>query len=264
MSTDLPPLRVAQLSDLHLFAAPSSQLLGITTRTSFEAVLALALESAPAALLVTGDLVQDHSATAYQALRKRLDASAVPYDVLAGNHDHPDLCAAHFGAGSVAAVRWQRRADWNLGLLNSQVSGRNRGGIVPAQLAAIEQRLRADAAPTVLALHHHPLPSGSAWLDQLDAEGGAELLALCDAYPQVRAVLFGHIHQEFTQARGHYQLLAAPATCVQFQPHSAQFAVGRQQPGYREVLLHADGHLTSRVVRLSRYHEVPLAQSTGY
>lgn len=81
---------------------------------------------------------------------------------------------------------------------------------------------------------------------------------------QVRAVLFGHIHQEFTQARGHYQLLAAPATCVQFQPHSAEFTVDNRQPGYREVLLHADGHVTSRVVRLSQYHEVPLAQSTGY
>jgi 3',5'-cyclic-AMP phosphodiesterase len=265
MTILIPPLRLAQLSDPHLFAAPQQQLLGITTRASFEAVLTLALASAPDVMLITGDLVQDNTPAAYAALRERLDASGVPYAVLAGNHDHPALCTTHFGAASVAAVQRQHWGGWNLLLLNSQVAGRNRGGISPAQLAELDTILRADAAPTLLALHHHPLPSGSAWLDTLDAEGGAELLELCDRWPQVKAVLCGHIHQALTHARSHYQLLGAPSTCVQFQPQSANFAVdGQQQPGYRELLLYADGQLRSRVVRQTDYQESPQLQSSGY
>lgn len=241
MSILIPPLRVAQLTDPHLFAVPTRQLLGITTRASFDAVLALALASTPKLLLLTGDLVQDATPSAYAALRKRLAASGVPTALVAGNHDHPELLTAYFGAASIAALQQQRQAGWNLLLLNSQVTRHNRGSISHQQRADLETILRSDSAPTLLALHHHPLPSGSAWLDTLDAEGGEEVLKLCDRYPQVKAVIFGHIHQELAQQRHHYQLLGAPSTCVQFQPHSANFAVdAQQQPGYRELLLHAD------------------------
>lgn len=259
------PWRVLQLSDPHLFADPAGRLLGITTRTSFDAVLALATTAPATALLLTGDLVQDNSLAGYVALRERLAAVNCPTHCLAGNHDHPELLQAHFGTAAVAPIQQLWLPPWRLLLLNSQVTGHNHGGFQHAQLVELTQQLTEDSAPTVLFLHHHPLPIHSRWLDTLAVENGAELLRICDQHPHVKGVIFGHIHQEFAAVRSGYQLLGAPATCVQFLPGSSNFAVDDQRlPGYRELLLNANGVLTSRVVRLAHYHESPLLKSKGY
>ncbi|MBV5309896.1 metallophosphoesterase [Chromatium okenii] len=259
------PLRVLQLSDPHLFATPDGRLLGITTRTSFEAVLALATATPAAALILTGDLVHDNSAVSYAALSNRLAAVDCPTHCLAGNHDHPELLATHFGVAAIAPVQQVRLPLWKLLLLNSQVADHNHGRIQRKQLTELTQLLTEDTTPTLIFLHHQPLPIHSRWLDTLAVDNGEELLQLCDQHPQVKAVIFGHVHQEFAAMRGGYQLLGAPATCVQFLPGSQHFAVDDQHlPGYRELLLNADGTLTSRVIRLAHYHELPLMKSKGY
>ena len=60
-------LRLIQISDSHLFAHPEGRLLGLNTRRSFQAVLALALDGGTPAdgLVITGDLVQDETAEGY-------------------------------------------------------------------------------------------------------------------------------------------------------------------------------------------------------
>ncbi|MBK1695266.1 3',5'-cyclic-AMP phosphodiesterase [Chromatium weissei] len=259
------PLRVLQLSDPHLFANADGHLLGITTRASFDAVLALAIATPAAALILTGDLVHDDSAVGYAALHARLSTVNCPTHCLAGNHDHSELLQAHFGIAAIAPIQQVWLPPWKLLLLNSQVTGRNHGSFQRKQLAELKQQLTKDSAPTLIFLHHQPLPIHSRWLDTLAVENGAELLQLCDQHSQVKAVIFGHIHQEFAARRGGYQLLGAPSTCVQFLPESDDFAVDEQrQPGYRELLLNANGTLTTRVVRLAHYHESPQLKSKGY
>ncbi|MDO8698550.1 MAG: phosphodiesterase, partial [Pseudomonas sp.] len=99
--------------------------------------------------------------------------------------------------------------------------------------------------------HHHPVSIGCRWMEPIGLRNADELFAVLDAYPQVRGVLWGHIHQEFDQLRNGVRLLASPSTCVQFAPGSEEFQVDQEAPGYRWLRLHADGQLETGVSRVT-------------
>lgn len=260
------PLRVIQLTDSHLFADPAGTLLGLTTRRSFEAVLALAIErSAPVdTLVMTGDLVHDGSPDGYRYLRQALEATGLPCFCIPGNHDQRDRMEEYLGPRNVADLSVRRLGAWNLIFVDSTTPGEDGGWIAGHQLDELEHRLANDAAPSILFLHQHPLPVESAWMDTMDVRNGAALLALCERHPAVVAVVFGHIHQEFDGRHAGARVLGAPSTCVQFLPGSQSFALDPRPPGYRELLLFPDGRVETRVIRLSDYPEPIEITSDGY
>ncbi|NKN32563.1 metallophosphoesterase [Marichromatium bheemlicum] len=259
------PLRLLHLSDPHLYAAADGRLLGMHTQASFAAVLEHALAAAPAhALLITGDLTHDETAGGYRLLRTYLERIQLPCYCIAGNHDHWPLARTilgHFAppSGSIAAL-----GPWRLVLLDSSLPGEVRGRISAAQLDSLAHWLETARAPTLICLHHHPIAVGSAWIDALGADNGDALVELCVTYPQVRGILFGHVHQAIDQRLGTLELLAAPATSVQFLPQSPGFAVDTLPPGYRELRLYPDGRIATQVVRLGDYPEGPDPDANGY
>ena len=46
--------------------------------------------------------------------------------------------------------------------------------------------------------------------------------------------------------------MATPATCIQFKPDSNHFALDTLQPGWREIELHPDGRIETRVKRIKQ------------
>jgi 3',5'-cyclic-AMP phosphodiesterase len=258
--------RLLQLTDLHLFADPDDQLLGLTTRRSFEAVLDLALSrSMPDdTLVLTGDLVHDGSAEGYRALRRALDATGRLYYCIPGNHDSSPLMQECLGSASLGPVSVRRLGAWNLVFLDSTQPGHDSGYLGPAQLGLLESALTADPAPTLVFLHQHPVPIQSVWMDTMAVADGDALIAACDRHPHVKALICGHIHQDFTRQRGGYPILGAPSTCVQFLPGSIDFAIDERPPGYREFRLYTDGRFETQVVRLDDYEERASPSSIGY
>jgi Icc protein len=90
----------------------------------------------------------------------------------------------------------------------------------------------------------------SLWLDEVRLQNAAEFFALVDRCPQVRAICWGHVHQQFDVRRKGVRLLAVPSTCAQFAPYSEQFAIDHSPPGYRHLSLHQDGRIETDVVRV--------------
>lgn len=262
----LGPARLIQITDSHLFADPGGRLLGLRTRSSFEAVLGLALSAADSAqaLVMTGDLIHDESAEGYAYLRGMLDATGLPCYCIPGNHDRPDLIAQWLGSAALGRVASRALDPWHLIFLDSTRAGHEGGHLGGDQLEAVDAALAANPAPTLVFLHQHPVPVGSAWMDTMDVENGRELIAICDRHPQLRALVFGHVHQEFSAQRGSYRILGAPSTCVQFLPGSVEFAIDTRAPGYRELLLYPDGRLETWVRRLAAYPEPLDTASEGY
>jgi 3',5'-cyclic-AMP phosphodiesterase len=258
--------RLLQLTDLHLFAIPDAQLLGLTTRRSFEAVLGLAISrSMPDdTLVLTGDLVHDGSAEGYRALRRALDATGLLYYCIPGNHDSRSVMQQCLGSASLAPVSIRRLGVWNLVFLDSTLPGHDSGYLGPAQLASLESALTADHAPTLIFLHQHPVPIQSVWMDTMAVADGDALITACDRHLHVKALVCGHIHQDFARQRGGYRILGTPSTCVQFMPGSTDFAIDERPPGYREFQLYADGQFETRVVRLDDYEEQASPSSIGY
>jgi Icc protein len=105
--------------------------------------------------------------------------------------------------------------------------------------------------PTVVAMHHNPLPVGSRWLDTMTISDAPALLAVLDTAPHVKLVLFGHVHQELETRRGGTVYASAPSTFFQFKPRSAEFGQDESRsPGARIVRL-GDDRMAGSIVRVA-------------
>ncbi len=249
MPTTPRPVRLLQLSDTHLFAAPAQTLYGVDCGPGLQAVLAhiQGRRTRADALLVTGDLVQDYADEAYRRLYRLLGDLGLPTYVIPGNHDNPEQMRRTL-LPPVSAPRTARHGAWELVLLDSRKAGSEGGELGSDELAALDQALGASEAPHALVcLHHNPCPTGSRWLDSMTLADAESFFALLDRHPRVRGVTWGHVHQASEEMRRGVRLFGTPSTCVQFSPHSPEFAVSPGTVGYRWFDLHADGRIDSAV-----------------
>lgn len=241
---------IAQITDTHLFAEVEPSVFGVQTYNSLLTVVEKlrTLQPQPDILLLTGDLSQDESSQSYDRLTSLVAPLNIPAYWLPGNHDnlqvmeqvlHPINAAKSFHAGG-----------WNFLLLSSLIPGCVHGEISQQSLAWLELQLEQNPDPTLVALHHPPCSINSDWMDKINLRNYEEFLAVCDRYPQIKLVIFGHIHQEFDTRRGNVRYLGSPSTCVQFQPQSKEFAIDKQaQPGFRLINLFTDGTYNTEIVR---------------
>ena len=245
-------IRLTHLTDPHLHGAENERLRGIATLPSLEATLAHAQRRdwPPDAVLVTGDIVQDDPA-GYVHFRRLLGALRLPVLCLPGNHDEPEamrreLAGAPFVVGGSVDL-----GLWRIILLDSTIPHSAAGRLSKQSLTALESALAA--APqrhALVCLHHHPVPMASRWLDRVGLQNPEEFLELIDHHPNVRGIIWGHVHQSFEALRNGVRLLATPSTCAQFLPRADQFAVDRSPPAYRTLELRADGSILTEVVWL--------------
>jgi len=243
---------IVQLSDSHLFAKADGTLLGMKTRESLEKVIELVLAEQPHVdlLVASGDVSQDGSVESYEAFRQLSDQVDAPKRWFPGNHDE-----------SVEMHQAAQQSDlldpvidignWRVTLLDSSVPGSVPGYLQDQQLQLLVQALsEAPERHHLVCLHHNPVPIGCAWMDPIGLRNPDALFAVLERFPQVRAVLWGHVHQEYDQMRNDVRLLASPSTCIQFAPGSVDFKVDTTAPGYRWLRLHDDGRLETGVSRV--------------
>ncbi len=243
-------LRLTHLTDPHLHGGESELLRGIATLPSLEATLANAQlrDWPPDAVLVTGDLVQDDPA-GYANFRRVLGALRLPVLCLPGNHDEPEAMRRELGSAPFVVGGTVDLGLWRIVLLDSTIPGSAAGRLSAESLTALQSAL-ADAPQrhALVCLHHHPVPMASRWLDRVGLQNAAEFLDVIDRHPNVRGIVWGHVHQSYDALRNGVRLLATPSTCAQFLPHSEQFAIDRQPPAYRTLELRADGSILTEVV----------------
>lgn len=247
-------VRLVQLTDTHLCEERGGTLLGMDTDHSLQAVIDLVQRERPTIDLVlgTGDISDQGAAPSYERAVDYFSQFDCDSFWLPGNHDSVSLMAGK-AAMMAGRVRELRLGDWQIVLLNSQVPGQVGGTLGEQELADLRERLSAAAKAslhTLVCLHHQPVPIGCAWLDEQMVSDAAAFFDILDEFPQVRGVLWGHVHQEFDSQRGPVRLLGSPSTCVQFAPGSERFKADDQPPGYRWLNLHADGTIETAVSRV--------------
>lgn len=257
---------LVQLSDSHLFADADVTLLGMNTRESLQRVIDLVREQQPHIdlVLATGDLSQDGTLASYQQFRHMTAPMGAPARWLAGNHDEPQIMAD----AAVHSDLLEPVVDvgnWRITLLDSAVPGSVPGYLQDQQLQLLVQALsEAPNRHHLVCLHHHPVSIGCAWMEPIGLRNPDALFAVLDRFPQVKAVLWGHVHQEIDDQRNGVRLLASPSTCIQFAPGSDDFQVSDQAPGYRWLRLRADGRLETGVERVKNFAFTVDYGSNGY
>ena len=161
-------VRVLQLTDCHLFADESKDLLGVNTSESFKAVVeAVRAQNFDYDFIAfTGDISQDYSATSYQHFANIISVLHKPVFFLPGNHDDGPLMYRIFERLGVNVAKNVITPTWQFVFLNSEVYAVPHGWIQRKQLdyAAFCSR-RSPSQHMALLVHHMPLLVNSAWLD---------------------------------------------------------------------------------------------------
>jgi Icc protein len=244
-------LRVLHLTDPHLFADPDGSLRGTVTNSSLSTVLAHYQQSDWQADLVTvtGDLIQDDSAAAYEHFRNLLGGLGLPVYCVPGNHDVRDLMRSALQDPPFHYCSALERDNWLLVGIDSCVS-EQAGGSVPAdELSRLEEIITAsDAANVMVCLHHPPVAMGSKWLDTVGLDNGDEVLANLARSGRVKLAIFGHVHQSYDAEHDGIRIIATPSTCSQFAVGSDEFAIDDNPPAYRRIELHADGTHSNELI----------------
>lgn len=246
------PLRLLQFTDCHVSGDEAGRVRGMDTLASLRSCLDHARRHhAPVdAILLTGDLVQDDP-RGYLRIAPLFARTRVPVHCLPGNHDLPVEMAELLSRAPFTMDPVVRCDEWTLVLLDSSVPGAGHGELGTESIAFLDDVLaRYSDTHALVVLHHHPLPTGSAWLDDLMLRDPDTLLATLARHDNVRGLLWGHVHQALDSLRDGVAYMATPATCFQFLPASERFELDERPPGYRWLHLYPDGEIESRVVWL--------------
>jgi len=261
------PIRLLQITDCHLGRSSEESLLGLVTADTLDSVLEgiAANEGRFDLVLNSGDISNDGTPESYdrfiKAVRKHLPGTPIAW--LEGNHDDPESMRKIIS--SPPQTDFVQLGDWNLILLNSRVPFEERGELPQSELDRLESLLANDPkTPTLIFLHHQIIPVGSAWIDQYVVSNATEFFKIIDKYENIRAVSWGHVHQEFHEVHGGVDLLASPSTCLQFKPQNDDFTVDEAMPGYRTYELHADGTYSTQVTRVETKTQGLDLKSGGY
>ncbi len=265
-STTTDSVLLVQLSDSHLFAEADGTLLGMNTCDSLQRVIDCVLAEQPHIdlVLASGDLSQDGTLESYRRFRQMSACIPAPARWFPGNHDELREMA-EVAADSDLLEPVVDIGNWRVTLLDSAVPGSVPGYLQEEQLQLLASALsEAPDRHHLVCFHHHPVSIQCAWMEPIGLRNPQALFAVLERFPQVRALLWGHIHQEFDQHHQGLRLLASPSTCIQFAPGSEDFKLDDKAPGYRWLRLHPDGRLETGVSRVQGFEFSVDYGGTGY
>lgn len=260
-------IRILQVTDPHILPTPDQRLVGVQTESYFKQVLEYAFRHHGPfeQILLTGDLAQDPCLESYRRIVDLIETYNTPSLALPGNHDDFDLMAQVFNREQIGCDKIKRIGNWLILCLNSQKQGYPGGWISDQELDFLDRQLQQHPDHYVLiATHHHCISSDSVWMDTMMIENSDALFAVLSGYTQVKAIVFGHVHQQLDKHRQGIALFGSPASCFQFKPGCREFALDDKPPGFRVLELHDDGIIRTQV------HWLPIAleelerQSAGY
>jgi len=247
----MEPIRVLHLTDPHLFADADGDFRGTVTQESLQRVLDHyeAGDWRADRTLITGDLIQDDSAKAYDRFRELLLPLNMRMHCIPGNHDIRDLMRPICSRPPFSYCAKEEIRDWLLLGLDSCINGEAGGEIAQEEFDRLDLIISESSAKHIMVcLHHPPIPMGSAWLDTVALRNGGKLLERLQVAGRVRLILFGHVHQPYDAEHLGMQVIGTPSTCSQFKPGSDDFALDDRPPAYRRITLNSDGTNSSELI----------------
>lgn len=243
-------MRILQFTDPHLYGNAGGNLRGVETDSSLRSVLDHAFARGSddySAILVTGDLVQDDP-TGYLRFKSIFAGQRAPVLCLPGNHDEPEAMRHSLAQHPFHYCGTHAIGAWQIIMLDSYDPGHVGGRLSREELNRLDAALRHSSAHAMVCLHHHPVDTGSRWLDGIGLANRDDFWRVLDAHANVRAVMWGHVHQSHDSERNGVRLLGTPSTCAQFLPKSERFAIDTSPPAYRSLDLAGDGGIRTEVI----------------
>lgn len=231
---------LSQSRSTHLFGVDTYQALSITTKQI------MGLQSNCDLLVALGDLSQDGSPQSYQDFDALTSSLADSVIWVKGNHDNFDNFENE-QYRSYCKSEWHLD-PWHLIFLDTTLRGKDEGLLQPGELERLKEFLVSYRERHIMIfMHHQPVLVGSAFIDELALQNREQFLRLVSGSRSVRAIIFGHVHQQMDEMYKGIRMLSVPAASMQFRPNSEHLDFDRLQHGYRVLTLSPDGQFGTSV-----------------
>ncbi len=212
--------------------------------------------------ITKGDIADRGRPEQFEAAAAAFAAFRTPHHAFLGNHDYYGLNEGFEvdGYALLNQPRAPRHVDlggWRLVLLETVEPGEHHGVFAADRLHWLAQTLeetRELGMPTLLFMHHHPVPpehaSGFPNSIGIDPAHSVDLFETIGAHPQVKGVLIGHTHRNRVRRyRASGRVPFVEVNCTKDYPG-----------GYGHYRLYDDGSFRQEVRRTAS--ERALAHST--
>ncbi|KTD23383.1 3',5'-cyclic-nucleotide phosphodiesterase [Legionella lansingensis] len=245
MSTN-SPITLVQLSDLHFSGEKPLKNHPKLPAEGLANVLKHIETTIPEEkiIILTGDLVADPDPALYQELASIF--RTLPHTVAAipGNHDSFEMMKEHFFGYNISSKTVLSIGKWLNILLDSSHSGlvKHSGRIINSDLEMLENTLTQHPNQHILIfLHHPPIAFGSEKFKKIILENAADFNSIVQRFEQVKAVIFGHAHTEFSLLRQKILYLSCPSTWAQFDRSQDDLFFMPTPSAYNSYRLYDDG-----------------------
>src|SRR5476649_1574002 len=215
-------MKIIHLTDCHLFSTTNMTLHGHPTYRHLENVVDYILKRdkfAGDAVLITGDISQDGFLASYQLALRQLERLELPIFYIAGNHDDPDHLAFIFnGSAAVNPIDRLCMDKWRFIAVNTVQAGKDGGWLSAPERNRLEQQLLDYKNVNIaLVMHHHPVPVGIPLVDECRLLNGSEIIELCQSRSNIRSLICGHAHTQYSERQNRCLISVGPATCFQWR-----------------------------------------------
>ena len=244
----------AQITDLHITTEDDPFKSKARNDTRLRDVLTTIynLKPRPIAIIASGDLVDRGEGREYEELKKVFgDFTQIPIYAGMGNHDLRQPFKDAFAGSNLLKYEVDQNGfiqyevdfgDIRLVMIDTldepEPGKHNENGAFCNKRANWLRRTlsRGSKKPTMLALHHPPIPSGIYWMDAREKEEWKRKLAsVVRDRRQLRAMMCGHLHRAYHAAFAGHIVSASPATSIQLTLNLTE--VDLRVPDGREILV---------------------------
>lgn len=244
------PLKIAQISDTHLFSDEAALHCGANVYQNLIQVLShISSVEMPDAIIFTGDLTQDHTDGSYQNFVHVFKEQniQIPVYYIAGNHDEFTQLTNHLTGSPFNAAKALTNDYWQVLLINSK-SETPAGYVSQTTLDDLSHNLDTSKKQLVM-MHHHPIDVGYS-IDKHGLENKSMFWSSMAQHPTIQVLACGHVHNDLSilpeQSGYAIPLYACPATSIQFDQTKNTSACNGQGAGYRIFELFADQTFITR------------------
>lgn len=252
-------IHLLQISDCHLSSQDNQQWFGRQPEQQLSNMINFINHNEPddSTVIASGDLSHDGTAYSYQKIFQYFSRLQKKTYCLAGNHDDPGLMAQYLNRQQCKTTAHFIQGNWLVLMLDTQLSGEEHGYLDTLQFNKMKTLMTQHPDKYVfIAMHHPPVHINSAWIDKINLLNADDFLSLIAQHKNIKAVTFGHVHQQYQTTINNINFFACPSSCHQYLPQSPTFAVDDIEAGYRWFDLKQNGDVISGIKRLKDTSDV--------
>ena len=210
-------IKIAQISDSHLLNDSTLTIHGVNPFERLLRVLEYVKKNRYEIIFFTGDLANDGNRESYRQLWDLIKDLENKYCIIPGNHDdlHEMLhVLPQSNLFTIGKNPFFKLNNWYFLYLDTTVQNKNHGYISELSIKALKNVVKKLKKCNIcVIMHHHPFNVG---VNMVDKYKIINFDSITDLLVDVKLVLYGHVHNDYTEYHNGKIYSSCPSTCFQF------------------------------------------------